>query len=272
MIWISNGRQYIVRVAEMKELVLRIIPVALALTAASPSLAEIHFFDLSDPAGEQAFQEAVAGLNLLTSDVFGDFVPEPEATYDLEAKLAPGESNGPLFPNGSPTEFGLTIQVNLDHNPDAPNPAGLLFAQYRPETGHLHFMPYWNWDSLDLIVEPPGAPGGARAFVFDTYYVPFPDDPELGTGELRVYNSENELLGFSVFENLEHAPAPRRIGIVATDGSSLHRVNWWTGDWSWPEVSNIGIYVIPEPATVALVTGLLGVVLIAVRRRKPHDS
>ncbi len=245
----------------MKSLLIRVLTVAAAATAASPAANGHRIINIGDPAGEQEFQSTVQGLRFYGVETFSGSTLAADAQTNLGTHiLSPGVSAA-HFPGGTDTTLGITIQVNtLGGDPATLSPGGRLFASGPAvgDTGVVRVGPEDARHSLDIIVDPPAFRGQVRAVSFTAF------QEGGGNAEVRLYGSDNRLLAI---ETASHS-APEDAagyGFFAPEGETIFRINYRVPD-GYGDVGSLNLYVIPEPATAAAIFGA-AVLLLVFRRR-----
>ncbi|MCC5808381.1 MAG: hypothetical protein JJU00_18785 [Opitutales bacterium] len=231
-------------------------PAAAALLSAAALPAAVVITDISEPAAEAQFADAVdaAELVFIGRESFPS-LGEGTSGTTTGAQLAPGVPAGTLFPSGSNTSLGLFFQTNsLGGNPAALNPGGTLYATGPfPGDSRAWLGPNLASNSLDIIVDPPAYRGQIHAFSFAVATTG--GSPVV----VRLYDSENNLQGSETLTLGDSS----RTGIVLT-GEPMFRVNVWAPT-GFVDVGDLDLYAIPEPAAAALLAALAA--LWAIRRR-----
>jgi hypothetical protein len=246
--------------------VVRLLSCMMAGVLLGPPLASaVQFYDISQD-GQAAFLDAVGASFFLGSETFESATVGDNQEVALDGPiLAPGLANGP-FPEGTDVSLGITLQVNtLGGAPSSLNPGGLLFAigSDVDNAGFIRVGPENAAHSLDILLEPPGFLGevtGFRLSVFAT----------TPTGEIRVYNTNNDLLASQLVTGL--GSEAREFGIVAPANQVMFRVNFWS-DGGWGEAGNLQMYAVPEPSTwLLLLAGVAGMALFGLRSRRARPG
>ncbi len=230
------------------------------VVVATPAASGYQIIIMNDAAGEQEFQSAVQGFAYLGREELANYSFAGEASLGSPA-LFPGVSTT-HFPGGSDAFLGITFQVNtLGGSPAALSPGGSLFAAGpgAGETGVVRIGPEDARHSMDLIFDPPEFRGMVRAVSFTVFQ-------EGGEGgEVRLYNSENELRSYGFLP--DSGPGePGRIGIIAPEGEVLFRTNYWVPE-GYGDATGMDLYAIPEPVTASSILGLIVLSLAVWRRR-----
>ena len=246
---------------------------------------------------EVDFNNAVAASSLIylgTEDFESSVLPDNNLQR-VDDSLQPGVPStslnpaapfppivDPVFPTGTSTATNITVQSNASGGmPSTPSPRGLDglvtasagFAGTPDDQIGTNFVT----DSLDLIfnspVPEPVLAVALIALFFDT--VAF-DPTALGNIEIRVFDSSNVLLGMTTVFGADYVNEVGYIGIVATGGMDIGRINLWDGNalFNTQGVDDIQVFVdepgvippnpVPAPGTLLLL--LMG--LAALRLRK----
>jgi hypothetical protein len=184
-----------------------------------------------------------------------------------------------VFPTGTSTATNITVQTNTGGGmPVTPQPRGTdglvtasagFFSTPDDQIGSNFPL-----DSLDLLfsstlLEPVLAVSLIPLFFDDITFLP----TSLGTITVRVFDSTNTFLGATDVLNVDYVKEIGYLGIVATGGMDIGRINLWDGnDQNHTQgVDDIEVFVnstvVPIPAALWLFgSGLLG--LIGVAKKK----
>ena len=196
--------------------------------------------------------------------------------------LTPGNPsslvNDPLNINNlqglfNPGDFidNLTFQANtngtlgvIDPGVNGPNPRGLdgmqLAIPLPPGIPFLNvgLQSVFGEDSLDIISGPPTGGNhtalGMHVFIFAGQLFPL---------EVRVFDKNEQQVGFVTLPGVDLAG--QFIGILATGGETIGRVNLFNDAGTLEGVYDVQTYLIPAPSALALL-GLAG--LLGVHRRR----
>lgn len=230
------------------------------LCAAAPSAnAGVVFY-----ATQQAF-EAATGSGYVAMGV-EDWSSAGNAPIASVAEpLQPGIANG-VFPHGTNPATGLTVQSNshvTSGNSVAPG-AGLFYAPtgFTGLSGNQQpsnqISANATGASFDMLFASVGdATPLALAFT-PTYYRLATND--FGTITVKVFDEANGLLGTTTVANVADALEDAFLGIQATDGDVIGRVNVWGGATDTAGADDITVYTVPEISGAA--SGLLAVLAL----------
>lgn len=223
----------------------------LALGATAAAQAGVVFY-VADPTGFAAGRQALSPVYAGTEN-FESSTLAANTIQQFNDPLTPGVANG-AFPAGTATAPGVTVQSNtLGGNPTAPaahgsNGLSTASAGYSG-TPTDQVSNNWQADSFDVILAPPL--GSALAVgLTPLYFDSAAATPTSNAGSLtvRVYNG-NTLLGTQVISGINYSQSQpsQFLGMVATDGDVITRINLWDGNVSshWQGADDIAVYAKP---------------------------
>ena len=199
-----------------------------------------------------------------------------------QALISPGQGtllNDPLNINNLLDHFGqpvfdpgdfidnLTFQANTNGTPgindpgvNGLNPRGstalALFGAGFGGAPNVGLRANFFADSLDILSGPPAGGNhtalGMHVFTFSA-----------GSVQVRVFDKNEQQVGIVLLTGA--GIAGQFLGILATDGETIGRVNIWDLNGFAEGVYDVQTYIIPAPSALALL-GLAG--LFGVRRRR----
>lgn len=220
--------------------------VILSAMVATAANAGVNFYTTSN-----SFNSALGGLVFRGGENWSSATNTQIAL--VSDPLLPGVPKAP-FPNGSSVAAGIQVQSNsLDGNPTntAPGngmahaPAGYvgLSGNAQPSAQISGNLP---GDSFDMIFLTNGA-SVVRAVAFTpTYYRGGVSNSANLT--IRAYNQTNALIGVTTVSNVQDCLENAYIGIIATGGDVLKRVNIWAAATDATGADNILVYGTPAPS------------------------
>jgi hypothetical protein len=197
--------------------------------------------------------------------------------------LAPPNASiiDPVFPTGTSTATNITVQSNTGGGmPVIPQPRGTdglvtasagFFGTPDDQIGSN-----FPSDSLDLlfsstVLEPVLAVSLIPLFFDDITFLP----TSLGTITVRVFDSTNTFLGATDVLNVDYVKEIGYLGIVATGGMDIGRINLFDGSAQnhAQGVDDIEVFVnstvgpnpVPAPGTLLLV--VMGLAALRLRKR-----
>jgi len=217
----------------------------LALAVPAAALADITFYT-----SQTDFETAAmnAGYVLFEVEDYEECTLPPNSVMALNAPLAPGVPNGP-FPSGLTGVSDMRVQSNLLAGP-APQPsprgvdglAAISVGFYGASSDGV--LSNYFVDSHDLIFDD-GAEKVAVGFnpltLLGSYRV-----------DVAVYGPGEVLLGTTSTSADE--PGSYFLGIVATAGQTIHRINIYDAGGGAEGADNIQTWI-PEPASAILLLG-----------------
>ncbi|MCH8344630.1 MAG: PEP-CTERM sorting domain-containing protein [Planctomycetes bacterium] len=248
----------------MKRMTMTMGAVAAAAITGMADAAIIFFLD------EALFDQALADAGKISKGI-EDFeqaliAPPPSNVAILNDPLNINNLQGAF----NPGDFidNLTFQANTNGTPNINDPgvnglnprgaSGLvLFGAGFFGSANVGLTPNFTNDSFDILS---GLPAGDNHTalgmnVFNFTESPFPL-------EVRVFDKSEQQIGLiSIQTDLSGS----FLGILATGGETIGRVNLWSPDAFLEGVYDVQTYIIPAPSALALV-GLAG--LFGVRRRR----
>ena len=239
----------------------------------SSGTAAVAFF-VDNPSGFNS-QITSSGLIFLGTENWESSTLAPNTSTGLNDPLAPGVANAP-FPTGTNTAIGLMAQSNtlggaaITLSPRGVNALSTASVGFfgTPSDQVSANVP---GDSFDLIFNlgggNPVAAVSLSPLFFDIVNATS-STSHPGTVFITVYDPTNAVLGTQTLTNVDYSQSDF-LGIVATGGSDIRRVNLYAGPAASSFVAgadSINVYGVPEPSVAALM-GLCGVALAARRRR-----
>ena len=214
-------------------------------------------FFVNDPGG---FAAAVASLTAMGSEDWSSAANAP-ATPVVEP-LLPGVANPP-FPHGTNPATGLIAQSNtLGGAASTPSPgAGLFYAPagFQGVSGAAQPSEQLSANtipsSFDLFFATAGGTVPHAVQMSPMYYQVVGPSPS-ATLTVQAYDSGSVLLGSTAVPNVADTSESAFLGVVATAGSTLRRVNLWAGSTDVAGADNITVYGAPEPPSAGGVAAL----------------
>ena len=228
------------------------------------SLAPATMF-VNDTAG---FNAAVTGLTFLgVEDFESSSLPANTISAGFSSPLAPGVAktnviNGTLFATGTSTAVGITVQANTNGANPANVSLGNATSLVTASAGYVstpddQVSTNVPADSFDIIFNPPGGQQVTAVSLTPLYFDAI-SGQLADTLTVRVYNTANVLIGTSIFVGGNYQTEGTRIGVVATGGDVIGRINIHasgtlaTQDYSGAD--DIRVYVAAPPATITSAT------------------
>lgn len=226
------------------------------LFASGTARAGVLFF-VNDPVG---FATATTSLDFLGLENWSSAGNANSAS--VLDPVRPGIANG-VFPNGTNVATGITVQSNsLGSAATVPAPGSNMFfapAGFVGVSGAAQqsnqLSANTNGNSFDVLFADVGASVPAAVSLSPMFYrTNGPIDS--GTIAVQVYDDSNGLLGTTSVANVADVSEASFLGIVATGGDVLGRVNLWAGMIAVPGADNIRVHAVPEPGTLGALAAL----------------
>ena len=250
----------------MKRITMTMGAVAAAAITGTTDAGIIFFTD------EAAFNQALADAGKISKGIedFEQALISPNQAIFLDDPLNINNLQG-VFNSGDFID-NLTFQSNTNGTPplndpgvNGPNPLGvnglrLMGPGFGGATNVGLVSPFGN-ESFDIISGPPAGGNhtalGMHVFSFTTFFTPV---------EVRVFDKNEQQIGLIPIQmNISGG----FLGILATGGETIGRVNIWSVHGSGEGVYDVQTYLIPAPSAWALL-GLAG--LFGARRRRQEET